>query len=106
MVKVSDPIKNAEGLNSYISYKVNTETTLEEYDYNQTHTAKALGVSRKTLIRLMKTMGFVRATDLDVDEIEDALNAHGRDIARVAQSLRISRRGLQLRMRQLGLISD
>mmetsp|Transcript_43627 Transcript_43627/g.118585 ORF Transcript_43627/g.118585 Transcript_43627/m.118585 type:complete len:442 (-) Transcript_43627:338-1663(-) len=35
VIKVSDPIKNAEGLNSYISYKVNTETTLEEYDYNQ-----------------------------------------------------------------------
>ncbi|MEO1269604.1 MAG: helix-turn-helix domain-containing protein, partial [Myxococcota bacterium] len=76
---------------------------LDRYDYNQTHAARALDVSRKTLIRLMKTLGFVRAKDLSREQIEEALAAHNNDIHSVSQALRISRRGLQLRINQLGI---
>ena len=76
---------------------------LDRYDYNQTHTAKALDVSRKTLIRLMKTLGFVRAKDLSREQILDALETHDNDIDSVSQALRISRRGLQLRISQLNI---
>jgi len=35
IITVSDPKKESEGINSYISYKVNTQTNLPEFNYGQ-----------------------------------------------------------------------
>ena len=34
-ITVSDPKKESEGMNSYVSYKVNTATNREEFSYGQ-----------------------------------------------------------------------
>ena len=33
VINITDPVENKDGLNSYISYKVNTETTLDSFEF-------------------------------------------------------------------------
>jgi two-component system nitrogen regulation response regulator GlnG len=76
---------------------------LDEHDFVQRRVADALGVSRTTLDKWMREYGIRRPSDIGVEEIEAAREAHGRDLRRVAAALKISLRGLKLRLRELGL---
>jgi len=62
--------------------------------------AESLGVPRSTLYDLMRKSTNVRAaTDIDADEIRRARDECGGDLTAMARRLRVSRRGLALRMR-------
>ena len=67
-------------------------------------TAEALGISRTTLYALIdRCPGIRKARDLARDELEACRAAAGGDLDAMAAQLRVSRRGLLLRMRELGL---
>jgi two-component system nitrogen regulation response regulator GlnG len=67
-------------------------------------TAEVLGISRNSLYTLMKRAGCQRAGELTREDILAAARAAGsRDPGRLAELLRVSPRGLTLRMRSLGL---
>jgi two-component system nitrogen regulation response regulator GlnG len=72
--------------------------------WNTSATATALGISRTTLYALIDRSPRVRkARDLDRDEIVACREELAGDLDRMAERLQVSRRGLQLRMRELGL---
>jgi two-component system nitrogen regulation response regulator GlnG len=75
---------------------------LEEHDYVQRRVAQALGVSHTTVDRWMRELGLRRAGDLGAEEIEAAARECERDLGRMAVRLRVSQRGLKLRMKALG----
>ena len=67
-------------------------------------TATALGISRTTLYALMERCPQLRkARELTHDEIVASRDQAAGDLDQMAEALRVSRRGLQLRMRELGL---
>ncbi len=67
-------------------------------------TAAALGVSRTALYALIDASPRVRkARDLEPDEIERCRERCGGDLDAMAAVLEVSRRGLRIRMTQLGL---
>jgi two-component system nitrogen regulation response regulator GlnG len=67
-------------------------------------TAEELGISRNSLYALMQRAGCRRAGELTREDILAAAKAAGgRDPERLAEILRVSPRGLTLRMRALGL---
>jgi two-component system, NtrC family, nitrogen regulation response regulator GlnG len=77
---------------------------LREHGWKTGAAAAALGVSKTTLYALMeRTPGIRKARDLSADEILEQRAAAGGDIDRMAAALEVSRRGLLLRMRELGL---
>lgn len=79
-------------------------STLEAKDWGIGATALALGISRNSLYTLMKDFGIVHAAGLTSAEILAAAEAEkSRDPGRLAARLRVSERGLVLRMRTLGL---
>jgi len=77
---------------------------LERCDWRPTATARALGISKTTLYERMAEAGIPKAGDLEGGAIRAALDAHGEQIEAAAAALRVSPRGLLLRMRQLGLV--
>ena len=79
---------------------------LDRHDFVQNRLAKALGVSRTTLDKWMRELGVRRPGDLDGEEIAIALASNRGDLAATARGLRVSKRGLRLRMTELGLSSS
>ncbi len=77
---------------------------LDERDGIARRVAEDLGVSRTTLDKWMRELGIRRPTDVGIDEIRAALGTHGDDLVRAAAALRISARGLKLRLRELRLL--
>lgn len=81
------------------------KTTLEQHDWQIGISAQTLGISRNSLYALMREHGIVHAAGLPATEILEAAAAEGsNDPARLAARLRVSERGLLLRMRTLGLV--
>ncbi len=76
---------------------------LEHNDYNQTRAADVLSVSRTTLVKLMQTLGFQRPRDLTAQVVLEASARVGSDLEVLAGHLKVSRRGLKLRLSELGL---
>lgn len=76
---------------------------LDEHQFNQTHAAAALGISRQTLIQRMSRANIRRPVQITQEEILHAILVHRGDLHAVAQQLCISVRGLSLRMSQLGV---
>ena len=77
---------------------------LEANDWQIAATARALGVSRNTLYARMKRSGhLVRARDLPRDTLVELYRRHDGDLAAIARDLRVSVRGLHLRLRELGI---
>lgn len=78
--------------------------TLAAHRWQTAATARALGISKTTLYARMEACPQVRkARDLDRGEIETTAQAAGGDLDAMSAALRVSRRGLQLRMRELGM---
>jgi two-component system, NtrC family, nitrogen regulation response regulator GlnG len=66
--------------------------------------AAALGISKTTLYALIERCPTIRkARDLDRAELEASRAATGGDLDAMSAQLQVSRRGLQLRMRELGM---
>jgi two-component system, NtrC family, nitrogen regulation response regulator GlnG len=66
--------------------------------------AAALGISKTTLYALIERCPTIRkARDLDRAELEACRTAAGGDLDAMSAQLQVSRRGLQLRMRELGM---
>jgi DNA-binding NtrC family response regulator len=76
---------------------------LEQHDYVQRRVAQALGVSHTTVDRWMRQLGLRRPKDIDRDELLAVAERHGDDVAAMARELRVSRRGLVLRLSALGI---
>jgi len=78
--------------------------TLAAHRWQPTATARALGVSKTTLYARMDACPQIRkARDLERAEIEATGQVTAGDLDAMSALLRVSRRGLQLRMRELGL---
>lgn len=72
--------------------------------WNISRTARALSISRNTLMARIRALPDVRlARDLGREELERAKAIHGRDLDALADSLQVSGHGLRLRLRELGL---
>ncbi|MCP4656644.1 MAG: sigma-54-dependent Fis family transcriptional regulator [bacterium] len=72
--------------------------------WNVTHAARRLRVSRTTLNKLMEDCPRVRkARDLSREELAAAIERFAGDLDAMAADLEVSRRGLVLRMKALGL---
>ncbi len=67
-------------------------------DFNQTHVAQMLGVSRSTLINQMKLFGIPRASDLTDEQLLEAHAACSGDLEAMARMLRVSSASLKLRL--------
>ncbi len=77
---------------------------LARNDHRPGRTARDLGVSRTSLYALINKSKSVRkAADLEADEIAQVLHASSGDMVEAARRLKVSKRGLTLRMRQLQL---
>ena len=77
---------------------------LERHGWELKPAAQELGISRTTLYALVDRMPSVRkASELPVAEILAALQAAGDEPRKAADRLRVSHRGLALRMRALGM---
>jgi DNA-binding NtrC family response regulator len=76
---------------------------LEANDHVQGRVARALGISRTTLDKWLRELGISRPKDIPRDAIEAALQETGGDIEQMARILKVSVRGLKLRMTELGL---
>ncbi len=81
----------------------NLAQILERHGYNQTHVANELELSRTTLIRVMRILGFTRARDLSAQDIQAALMVSQGDHNQAARALRVSARGLRLRRSELNI---
>ncbi len=77
---------------------------LARHDYKPGPAAKALGISRPSMYALIESSPRIRkAGDLGAEEIQHEIARASGDLAAAARALEVSLRGLQLRMRQLGL---
>jgi two-component system nitrogen regulation response regulator GlnG len=77
---------------------------LAEHGWRPGAAARALGISKTTLYGLIDASPAIRkARDLSAEEIVAAREAAGGDLDATAASLRVSPRGLRLRLRELGL---
>ena len=77
---------------------------LAAHQWKTAETARALGISRTTLYALMEKSARVRkARDVSREEIVALQAEAGGDVDAIAERLRVSRRGLLLRMKELGL---
>lgn len=78
--------------------------TLHKNRWNVSRTARALGVSRNTLIARIQTLPDVRlARDVGREDILRAQRVYGTDMEKLADALQVSEHGLRLRFRELGL---
>ena len=75
---------------------------LEAHHWQLKTAARALGVSRGTLYRLIETSKIRKAADLDPSEIREALACHGGDVGAAAGDLKVSSQGLKRRITALG----
>jgi len=67
-------------------------------------TAEALGIARSSLYRLIDRSSRIRkAKELSREELVQARDSLGGDVRLMAENLRVSPRGLRLRMKDLGL---
>jgi two-component system nitrogen regulation response regulator GlnG len=76
---------------------------LEANDHVQGRVARALGISRTTLDKWLRELGISRPKDIPRDAIEAAFQETGGDVEQMSRLLKISVRGLKLRMTELGL---
>ena len=77
---------------------------LEENGWAFGPAARALGLNRTTFYRLVENHPEVRkGTDLHADELRAALEANAGDLDATSRALRVSRRAIKLRMRELGM---
>jgi two-component system nitrogen regulation response regulator GlnG len=76
---------------------------LEAADHVAQRAAKQLGVSHSTLDRWQRELGIARPKDLSRADLERALERAGGDDAAAAKALRVSLRGLRLRLTELGI---
>jgi two-component system nitrogen regulation response regulator GlnG len=77
---------------------------LEQNDFEPGRAARALGLSRTSLYALLNGRDLVRkAADLDADEVHRALDRAGGVLSTAARALRVSERGLRLRLNSLGV---
>ena len=74
---------------------------MARYAFRQRQASAALGVSRTTLLKLMESLGMPRPKDLVADAINAGIEAVGEDVDRLSSHLRVSPRGLRLRMAEL-----
>jgi len=78
--------------------------TLATHRWKTGAAAAALGISKTTLCALIERCPTIRkARDLDRAELEASRAATGGDLDAMSSQLQVSRRGLQLRMRELGM---
>jgi two-component system nitrogen regulation response regulator GlnG len=78
--------------------------TLRRHRFQLTRTAEELGISRTHLDALIARSGRIRkANQLTHDDIAACMAELGDDVDAMAARLEVSPRGLQLRMKQLGL---
>ena len=77
---------------------------LEDHGWRLGPTATALGISRPSLYTLMERSDRVRmAKDLSAEEIAQARDTCGSDIAEMSIALKVSAPGLKRRIKELGL---
>jgi len=77
---------------------------LAGHDWKTGAAASALGISKTTLYALIERCPRIRkARDVGRDELEACRAAAGGDLDAMSARLQVSRRGLQLRMRELGM---
>lgn len=76
---------------------------LEEAEFRVKPAAKRLGVGRTSVYELMARHGIPRSSQLEEGAIQAALHACEGDVSAAAKRLRVSRRGLLLQMKTLGL---
>ena len=78
--------------------------TLRRFDWRTSAAARHLGISRTTLYAMIERSPRIRAAkDVPEDELRSAFAECGGDVQCLARRLEVSKRGLQLRLRQLGL---
>jgi DNA-binding NtrC family response regulator len=77
---------------------------LEQHDYVQRRVAQVLGVSHTTIDRRMRELGLRRPKDIPAEELEQAAVRTGNDLDQMARLLKVSRRGLKLRLTALGML--
>ncbi|MCP4804975.1 MAG: hypothetical protein GY913_16925 [Proteobacteria bacterium] len=82
---------------------LSVEEALRASAYRLPPAAEQLGWSRNKLRREMVGLGLPRAGDLDAAAIQVALDVHP-TVGAAAMALRVSERGLRLRMRELDLV--
>lgn len=83
------------------------ERALSDNDYKLGPAAVALGISRPALNELVDAHpSLVRANNLLESEIKAALDAAGGDLDQAWRALKVSKRGLKLRMSALGIGGD
>ncbi|MCA9517122.1 MAG: sigma-54-dependent Fis family transcriptional regulator, partial [Myxococcales bacterium] len=82
------------------------EQALVANDYKLGPAAVALGISRPALNELVDSHPtLVRANNLGKDEIQAALDAAGGDLDQAWRALKVSKRGLKLRMSSLDMLA-
>jgi DNA-binding NtrC family response regulator len=74
---------------------------LEDADFVKAKAAGTLGVSRNTLDKYMRAYDLLAPMALTDKQLEDGIARHGGDLEATARELRISLRGLKLRLRLL-----
>ncbi len=80
------------------------EEVLVSVDYRLTVAAKLLGISRPSLNRLVDAHpSLVRAQKLPAEQLQAAFRDHGGDVETMWRALRVGKRSLQLRLRELGI---
>jgi two-component system nitrogen regulation response regulator GlnG len=80
------------------------QATLRENQWRIGAAARALGISRTSLYALIDASDGVRkAKDIPPDELRTCYEACGGDLDAMAERLHVSRRGIQLRLKELGL---
>jgi len=98
-----DPDKEAYRSPSDVSEDELLEV-LQRHRWTVKPAAAELGVSRASLYNLMERSSQVRkASDLTREEIEASRDSHGGDLAAMVDDLQVSRRGLEMRMKELKL---
>ncbi len=76
---------------------------LEKHDFVQRRVAKELGISHTTLDRWMQEIGLRRPRDIPKPELQDLVVETDGDLTEMARRLRVSPRGLKLRLAALKL---
>ncbi|MEE2787216.1 MAG: sigma 54-interacting transcriptional regulator [Myxococcota bacterium] len=86
--------------------EIDDETILRvmaEHHFVQKRVAAVLGISRTSLDKRLQVIGLPRPHDLSLQAIRDAVDLVGPDLVVLAQHLKVSLRGLKLRLNRLGV---
>lgn len=79
----------------------------EAGDYEVARVARKLGVSRQSVYRRVhESPDYRLASDLSLEELRDALAAHGGDSRRAARALRVSFTGLRARLKDVQALAE